>query len=188
MQLEGLRALAEQRGWEIVGEYVDTGYSGSKDRRPQLDALMQRVHRGGINIVAVWRFDRFARSVRHLVMALDEFRSRGIDFVSLNDNIDTSTSTGRFTYAVIAAVSELEREVIRERTRAGLDSARRRGARIGRPPVRIDLNEAHRLIAAGASVRRAALSLKCGASTLARALKGEAPAPEPSPDAPPASP
>jgi DNA invertase Pin-like site-specific DNA recombinase len=95
MQIDELRRVSEQRGWTVVGEYVDVGYSGLKDRRPQLDALMKHVHRGGVDLVAVWRFDRFARSVRHLVLALDEFRSRGIDFISVNDGIDTSTPIGR---------------------------------------------------------------------------------------------
>jgi DNA invertase Pin-like site-specific DNA recombinase len=170
MQLQALRQLAEQRGWTVVGEYVDAGYSGARDRRPQLDALMGVAHRGGIDIVAVWRFDRFARSVRHLVMALDDFRSRGIDFVSANDGIDTSTATGRFTFSIIAAVAELEREIIRERTRAGLEAARRRGAKIGRPRVEVDLARARTLLDGGASVRGAARTLGIGAATLSRAL------------------
>ena len=111
-QLDALRQLAAQRGWVIVGEYVDIGQSGSKDRRPELDKLMAHVHKGGVNVVGVFRFDRFARSVRHLVVALDDFRSRGVDFVSVNDCIDrASTSTGRFTFAIIAAVTELETRV-----------------------------------------------------------------------------
>jgi DNA invertase Pin-like site-specific DNA recombinase len=172
-QIHALRQLAEQRGWEIVGEYVDHGVSGSRDRRPQLDALMKHVSRGGVDIVGVWRFDRFARSVRHLVVALDDLRARGVDFVSVNDSIDTSTPSGRFTFAVIAAVAELEREIIRERTRAGLAEARRRGAKVGRPRAVIDITEARRLLANGASLRGAARTLKVGASTLARALQGD---------------
>ncbi len=96
----------------------------------------------------------------------------------MQDSIDTSTPTGRFTFAVIAAVAELEREIIRERTKCGLEAARRRGAKIGRPRVRVDLDEARRLIDSGVSVRRTAQKLKCGASTLTRALRGvSAPAP-----------
>jgi DNA invertase Pin-like site-specific DNA recombinase len=183
MQVDALRQLAEQRGWTIVHEYIDAGHSGSKDRRPQLDALMRHVHRGGVDVVLVWRFDRFARSVRHLVMALEEFRSRGVDFVSMQDSIDTSTPTGRFTFAVIAAVAELEREIIRERTKCGLEAARRRGAKIGRPRVRVDVEEAQRLVDSGLSVRKVAHRMKCGASTLTRALRADpGDAPEPSPD------
>jgi DNA invertase Pin-like site-specific DNA recombinase len=102
MQLDELRSAAQQRGWEIAGEYVDTGWSGAKERRPELDRMMADVHRGRINVVACFKFDRFARSVRHLVMALDEFHARGVEFLSLHDGIDTTTATGRFTFHVIA--------------------------------------------------------------------------------------
>lgn len=105
LQLDGLHKLAAQRGWVVAGEYIDEGVSGTKDRRPQLDRLMQDARKGRFNVVAVWRFDRFARSIRHLVTALDEFRSLGIDFASCSDPIDTSTATGRMMFAVIAAMS-----------------------------------------------------------------------------------
>lgn len=103
MQLHGLRQMSAQRGWTVVGEFVDVGVSGSKDRRPELDKLTKAVNRGRVDVVAVWRFDRFARSVRHLVLALDEFRAKGVDFVSKEDGIDTSTPAGRFTFHVIPA-------------------------------------------------------------------------------------
>lgn len=137
-QLHALRELASQRGWHVVGEFVDHGYSGAKDRRPQLDALMQLVHRGGANAVAVYKFDRFARSTRHLILAFDDFQSRGVEFISLSDGIDTSTPTGRFTFTLIGAVAELEKSILRSRTLSGLDAARARGARLGRPaPSRV---------------------------------------------------
>ncbi len=170
LQLDGLRRLAEQRGWSIVGEYVDQGVSGSKDRRPELDKLMKDVHRGRLDLVACWRFDRFARSVRHLVLALDEFRAKGVDFVSVHDGIDTSTPAGRFSFTIIAAVAELERELIRERTRAGLASARQRGARLGRPPVTFDLDLAAKLRADGRSIRWIAKKMGLKVATLHRAL------------------
>lgn len=175
LQLDELRHLAAQRGWELVGEYVDVGVSGAKDRRPQLDRMMAEVLRGRIDVVAVWRFDRFARSVRHLVLALDDFRARGVDFVSASDGIDTSTPAGRFTFHVIAGVAELERGIIRERTRAGLDAARRRGAKIGRPRVRVDVDRALALRATGLSLRKVASVLKVGVATLARALDARVP-------------
>lgn len=170
VQLHELRVMAEQRGWEIVAEHVDRGESGAKDRRPALERLLADVRRGKVDVVLVWRFDRFARSVRHLVTALDEFRARGIDFVSLNDGIDTSTPAGRFTFHVIAAVAELERELIRERTKAGMAAARRRGARVGRPRVRVDLTKARLLRAQGASYRAIAAELGVGEGTVRRAL------------------
>lgn len=170
MQVHALRQLAGQRGWQVVAEYVDVGVSGSKDKRPELDKLMKHIHRGGIDTVVVWRFDRFARSVRHLVLALEEFRGCGVDFVSMEDAIDTSTPAGRFTFHVIAAVAELERELIRERTRCGVAAARRRGARLGRPRVRVDLDQLFELRGQGMSVREIAAAVKVGVGTAHRLL------------------
>ena len=170
LQVDELRQVAEQRGWTVVGTFVDRGVSGSKDRRPQLDLLMDKVHRGGVDVVAVWKFDRFARSVRHLVMALDEFRARRVDFFSSRDAIDTSTPAGRFVFAVIAAVAELERELIRERTRAGLQAARRRGARLGRPRARFDLDKAVELRGAGQSYEAIATLLRVSVGTIHGAI------------------
>jgi DNA invertase Pin-like site-specific DNA recombinase len=171
MQVDELRVLAAQRGWTVVGEYVDQAVSGSKDRRPELDRMMADVHRGKIDVALCWKFDRFARSLKHLITALEDFRVRGVEFVSMNDAIDTSTSVGRFTFSVIAAVAELERDVIRERTRAGIAAARRRDVRVGRPRVEVDVDAARRLLNTGGSIRSVARTLKIGASTLARALQ-----------------
>jgi DNA invertase Pin-like site-specific DNA recombinase len=171
LQVEELRRVCAQRGWQIVGEYVDSGYSGSKDRRPELDRLMSDVLRGKIGVVLVWRFDRFARSVRHLVTALEDFRARSVDFISVLDGIDTASSAGRFTFHVIAAVAELERELIAERTRAGIAAARRRGAHVGRPRAKIDIVRARALMASGQSFRQAARTLGIGTATLFRALR-----------------
>jgi DNA invertase Pin-like site-specific DNA recombinase len=171
MQLDELRQVAQQRGWKVVGEFVDVGFSGAKDRRPQLDRLMQLAHAGKIDIVATWRFDRFARSTRHLLTALEDFRLRNVDFVSLRDAVDTSTATGRFTFAIIAAVAELERELIRERTVAGIEAARRRGRHPGRPPVVFDLGRARELQAQGKSVRAIGKVLGVAAATVHRGLR-----------------
>jgi DNA invertase Pin-like site-specific DNA recombinase len=131
LQLHDLRRLAEQRGWKVVGEYIDEGYSGTKDRRPALDKLMADSRKGRFDVVAVWRFDRWARSVRHLVVTLDDFRERGIDFVSVNDGIDTSTAAGRMVFAVIAAM-------------AAYEGRRHPGAHEGRSRSRSSSREAHR--------------------------------------------
>lgn len=164
--------MAAHRGWNVVGEFVDQA-SGAKDRRPELDRMMVEIHRGKVDAVAVWKLDRFSRSLRHLITTLDDFRVRGVDFISLHDSIDTSTPTGRFSMSVIGAVAELERDVIRERTRAGIAAAKRRGVRVGRPRVDVDVDAARRLLATGGSIRAVARSLKIGASTLARALRVE---------------
>jgi DNA invertase Pin-like site-specific DNA recombinase len=123
-----------------------------------------------VGIVLVWRFDRFARSVRHLVTALEDFRARSVDFISVMDGIDTCTPAGRFTFHVVAAVAELERELIRERTRAGIAAARRRGSQIGRPRVKVDMVHARSLMSSGLSFRKAARLMGIGTATLYRAL------------------
>ncbi len=175
-QLVQLRAVAAQRAWTITNEYVDCGVSGSLDRRPELDRLMRDVMRGGVNapnVVAVFRFDRFARSVAHLMTALGEFRIRGVDFVSIHDCIDTTSPSGRFAFTLVGAMAELETDVIRARVKSGLQNAVRRGVKLGRPRVEVDLGRARHLMAEGASLRSAANTLGIGASTLSRALRHE---------------
>ncbi len=168
LQLDELRAVAKQRGWTVVGDYVDVGQSGGKERRPELDKMQDDVRRGRIDIVACWRFDRFARSVRHLVLALEDFRARGVEFVSLRDGIDTTTPAGRFGFHIIAAVAELERELIRDRTRAGLAAARRRGATLGRPKVVVNMERFEELRRRGLSFREMAKELNASPATLHR--------------------
>ena len=124
MQLRELREYGQRRGWEVVNEYVDVGISGTREKRPQLDRLLADAHRRYFDVVVVWRFDRFARSVSHLLRALENFRSLGIEFVSLSEQVDTSTPTGKMIFTVLGAVAELERSLIVERVRAGLRNAR----------------------------------------------------------------
>jgi DNA invertase Pin-like site-specific DNA recombinase len=171
LQLDGLRKMAEQRGWTVAGEYVDLGVSGSKDRRPQLDAMLKDGHRGKHKVWAVWKLDRLARSVRHLVLLADELRALGIDLVSVEDTIDTTTPSGRFVFHVLGAVAELERELIRERTIAGLQAAKRRGVRLGRRRVRFDLEKAVALRGDGLSYDRVAAVLGVSVGTIHAALK-----------------
>jgi DNA invertase Pin-like site-specific DNA recombinase len=140
MQVAELRDYCRNRNWKIVGEYIDSGISGAKDSRPELDNLMRDAHRRKFDLVAVWKFDRFARSVSHLLKALETFRSLGIEFVSLSEQIDTSTPAGKLIFTVLGAVAELERSLIGERIRAGLRNARAGGKRLGRAPLR-DLSD-----------------------------------------------
>ena len=133
MQLREVRDYCQRRGWELKGEYVDT-ISGAKDSRPELNRLLADAHRRQFDAVVVWKFDRFARSVSHLLRALENFRSLGIEFVSLSEQMDTSTPAGKMVFTVLAAVAELERSLIAERVRAGLRNARAKGKRLGRPP------------------------------------------------------
>ena len=133
MQLAELREYIRNRKWKITREYVDKGISS--DSRPELNQLMADANRRRFDVVVVWKFDRFARSVSHLLRALETFRAE-IEFVSLSENIDTSTPTGKMVFTVLASVSELERSLIGERVRAGLRNAKAQGTRLGRPPLK----------------------------------------------------
>lgn len=129
-----LQEYCQRRGWSVVGEYVDVGISGTKEKRPELDRLMADAHRRRFEAVLCWKFDRFARSVSHLIRALETFRALGVDFVSFSEQLDTSTPTGKMVFTVLGAVAELERSLIVERVKAGMRNARAKGKRIGRPP------------------------------------------------------
>jgi DNA invertase Pin-like site-specific DNA recombinase len=135
-----MKEYAKHRGWEVTRIYRDK-MSGAKASRPELDELMADAKKRKMDIILVWRFDRFARSVSHLLQALETFRTVGIEFVSISEQIDTSTAAGKLVFTVLGAVAELERSLIAERVRMGLQSARNKGKRLGRPPIR-QLNSA----------------------------------------------
>ncbi len=170
LQLDGLRDYARTRGFTIVEEYIDEGVSGAKARRPALDQLMADAHRRRFDAVAVWRLDRLARSVRHLVNVAADLESLGIDLIVLDQGIDTSTSAGRFLFHTLGAVGELERDLIRERTIAGLAAAKKRGQRLGRPRVYVPTATAQALLAQGNSLTVVARRLGIARETLRRAF------------------
>ncbi len=153
MQLDVLREYAARRGLEVVAELVDHGVSGARDHRPALDELMVLARRRGVDMILVYRFDRFARSVRHLVTALDEFQALGVEFVSYTESVDTSTPLGRALFSIVAALGELERSLIVERSVEGQRRARARGQHIGRPRLDVDARRIVALHRAGTSVR-----------------------------------
>ena len=153
MQTRELHEYCERRGWKVAGEYVDVGISGAKEKRPELDRLMGEAHRRHFDAVVVWRFDRFARSVSHLLRALKMFKALGVEFVSLSEQVDTSTPTGKMVFTVLGAVAELERSLIAERVRAGLRHARAKGKCLGRPRVVVDAARIATLRAQGRSWR-----------------------------------
>src|SRR6202789_3645870 len=153
MQTRELREYCKLRGWKFAGQYVDEGISGTKDSRPELNKLMADAHRRRFDAVVVWRFDRFARSVSHLLRALENFRSLGIEFVSLSEQVDTSTPTGKMVFTVLGAVAELERSLIAERVRAGLRNAKAKGRKLGRPRKALDGAKLTSMRSAGASWR-----------------------------------
>ena len=139
MQTQELKRYCGQRGFGIYKQYSDSGISGTKDRRPGLDELMADARKRMFDVVLVWRFDRFARSTKHLVTALEEFRHLGIEFISYQENIDTSSPLGKAMFTIVSAISELERNILLERVRAGLKRARENGRILGRPK-RLDLD------------------------------------------------
>jgi DNA invertase Pin-like site-specific DNA recombinase len=132
LQREDLRRYAKARGFSVYKEYCDEGVSGAKVKRPALDRLMNDARKRKFDVVAVWRFDRFARSSTHLALALDEFKNLAIDFVSFNENIDTSSPMGKVMFTLIGAMAEFERSIIRERVTAGVRRAIQERAEAGK--------------------------------------------------------
>lgn len=138
MQLSEAREYAARRGLQITQEYIDTGVSGSRESRPALNHLMADATRRRFDAVLVWKLDRFGRSLKHLVNALAQLDSLGVSFISLHDNLDFSTPSGRLMFQIIGAMAEFERALIQERVRAGLRNAKAKGKRLGRPRVLVD--------------------------------------------------
>ncbi len=175
-QLLALRKYAQARELEIVQTYVDAGYSGAKASRPELDRLMMDARRRKFNIVLVTRLDRLARSLKQLVMTLDELRELNISFVSLQEAFDTSTSTGILLFQVVGAIAEFERSLIRERIALGLERARAEGKTIGRPlGAVVDAEEIRSLRSEGLSLRAIARQVGISHPTVASILNGKNP-------------
>lgn len=170
-QLHALRGYAEARGFEIAGEYLDEGVSGAKDRRPALDRLVADARRRRFDVLAITKLDRLARSVRHLTTLAAELEALGVGLVVLDQAIDTTTPAGRLLFNVLGSIAEFERDLIRERTRAGLAAARRRGKRLGRPKAirgHAAWATVERRIAEGASLGAVARELGVSRSTVSR--------------------
>ena len=145
MQLVELREYASRRGWETVDEYVDLGISGSKESRPELNRLMSDALLRKVDGVLVWKIDRFGRSLKHLVNSLADLSACGVAFVSLRDNLDLSTPSGRLMFQIIGAMAEFERSLIQERVRAGLRNAKLKGKTLGRPRRIVNSDQMTRL-------------------------------------------
>ena len=146
LQLVPLREYCQRRVFAISGEYVDNGISGTKDRRPQLDRLLDAARKRQIDLILVWKLDRFGRSLKQLVNSLEELSRVGVGFISYQDNLDLTTPQGRLMFHIIGAMAEFERELIKERVKAGLQNAKRKGKRLGRKPTApIDIEKAIQL-------------------------------------------
>jgi len=173
-QLLDLRRYVRERGWTLFNEYCDNGISGTKDSRPALNELMNDAKKRRFDTVLVWRFDRFARSTKHLILALEEFRGLGIDFVSYQENIDTSSPLGSAIFTIISAVAQLERDIIAERVKAGLRRAKENGKKLGRPVGSAVHNQhterARELRSEGFSLRSIADQLGISKSTVQRLI------------------
>jgi putative DNA-invertase from lambdoid prophage Rac len=172
MQLRELREYCSRRGWEVGGEYVDTGWSGAKKSRPQLDKLMADARAHKVHCVAVWKLDRFGRSVSHLVESVQALRSAGVRFVCTSQGLDTDESnpTAHLLFHILAAVAEFEREMIRERVKAGVKAAACQGRRGGRPRAVFNRDRARELHASGLSLVAIGKTLNVSRMTIQRLL------------------
>jgi DNA invertase Pin-like site-specific DNA recombinase len=166
MQLRDLRTYCAARKLDLVGEYIDVGQSGTKDSRPELNKLMDDARKRQFDAIVVWRFDRFARSTKHLLLALEEFRSLGIQFIAYQENIDTSSPLGQAVFAIVSAVAQLERDLIRERVSAGIRNARENGKKLGRPKCTVNREQDLELKTRGLSLRQIAKKLGIGYGTV----------------------
>lgn len=171
LQLSELRTYANARGWEIFKEYVDIGQSGAKEQRPALNKLNEDARKRKIDIVLVWRLDRFGRSLKHLIVSLDELKAIGVGFVSLKESLDFTTPTGRLMLHLLGAFAEFERELIRERVKAGVAHAKAKGKRLGRPTEEIDVRRLLEMRDQGSTVRAIAKGMGVSVGLVHKTLK-----------------
>jgi len=169
-QLPELHRYAAARGWE-PREYLDHAVSGSKDRRPSLDAMMIDARRRRIDAVIVWRLDRLGRNIKHLITVIDEMQALGVAFISLGEGLDTTTPAGRLQFHILASIAQFERERIQERVRAGLARAKAQGKRLGRPAEDVPLDKL--VSVAGLKHADAAKQLGVSLSTIKRWRRGQ---------------
>jgi DNA invertase Pin-like site-specific DNA recombinase len=172
VQLRELRDYCQRRGFTITNEYVDKGISGSREKRPALDKLLADCRKRLVDAVVVYRYDRFARSLRQLVNSLEEFRALDIEFISIHEGVDTSTPNGRLIFGIFASIAEFERELIRDRVRSGLAAAKAKGKRVGRPRVAVDALRIASLRCQGRSWSQITSETGVSKGTAQRALAG----------------
>ncbi len=171
MQLNDLERYNKERGFKVFNTYKYNGVSGTQESRPALSELMNDAKKRKFDIILVWRFDRFARSTKHLVNALYEFRNLGIDFISYQENIDTSSPLGEAIFTIISAMATLERDIIAERVRGGLRKAKANGKRLGRPKHTVDTEKVVEHRKQKKSIRQIASEMNLSRGTVERTLK-----------------
>ncbi len=170
-QLRDLRDYCRARGWSDVREFIDTGISGTKERRPALDKMMAEVNARRVDVVVVAAFDRLGRSVRHLVEALELFRHLNVEFISLREQIDTGSALGQAVFTIIAAIAQLERSLIVERVKSGLRRARAEGKRLGRPRLQVSEHQLRIVVNQKLPVRAASKLLGVSPSSYLRLVR-----------------
>lgn len=172
MQVVELRRFAEARGWKVAGEFTDKGISGSRTSRPEFDKVMKLLRRRDADVLLCWKYDRVGRSTTHLLNILEELRALNVGFCSTTEGVDTTTPAGKMVFTFLAGIAEFERGLIRERVMAGIQNARARGVRFGRPRVGFDTAAAVRMRKQGLSVREIAKAVSVSPATVFRVLKG----------------
>ncbi len=171
MQMNDLERYSKERGFSIFKVYKDNGVSGTKELRPALNSLMDDAKKRKFDVVLVWRFDRFARSTKHLITALHEFRNLGIDFISYQENIDTSSPLGEAIFTIISAMAKLERDIIAERVKGGLRKAKANGKRLGRPKSEVDTDKIVEYRKQNKSIRQIASEMNLSNNLVFRTLQ-----------------
>jgi DNA invertase Pin-like site-specific DNA recombinase len=171
MQLAELRDYASRRGWEIAAEHVDLGVSGSRESRPELNRMLAAAHARAFDAVVCWKLDRLGRSLKHLVTTIEDLSAYGVAFISLRDNLDLTTPSGRLMMHIIGGMAQFERELIKERVSAGMHAARKRGSRIGRPRVYANVDKIRALRAQDVPWRVIASQLSISTGTAIRTLQ-----------------
>lgn len=172
-QLAELRDFVKRSGWEFYQEYIDLGYTGTNTKRPAFTEMMAEARKRKFHILLVWKLDRLGRSMKDLINTLDELGALGIDFVSYENQLDTSTPTGKLLFHVIGAVAEFEKDIIRERIVAGLENAKRKGKRLGKRPVLLPhlFEKAVKMRSEGFSYQQIAKRLRIDESTIRKKMK-----------------
>lgn len=172
MQLSELRDFVQRSNWKIYKEYIDQGYTGANTQRPAFTDMMNQARKRKFDILLVWKLDRLSRSLKDLINTLDELGHLGVDFISYDNNLDTSTPTGKLVFQIVGAVAEFEKDIIRERVKAGLENAKRKGKRLGRPPIpRATFQKAKKLRAKGLSFREIGRQLNIDEGTFRKRYK-----------------
>ena len=172
MQLNQLRDFVKRSSWKVYKEFSDEGYTGSNTKRPAFTEMRQEARKRKFDILLVWKLDRLSRSLKDLINTLDELGHVGINFISYDNNLDTTTPTGKLVFQIIGAVAEFEKDIIRERVVAGLENARQKGKKLGRPKIHDGiLEKAKELRKQGISFRKIEKQLGVGEGTIRKKIR-----------------